>query len=123
MPVTLKNTSKRMRQFHLPKTCPGGTIIEQHRIVTDKHGVARYRPKKVMMPAVLTMLPGEVCSDLPDQVLASPQIKKALADPKDGLRLMKQTSPKPAAAPQPKPATAPKSEAKASTKTAKKAGE
>lgn len=99
MPVTLKNTSKRTRQFHLPKSCPGGTMIEQFRIVTDKHGVARYRAKKMRMPAVLTMAAGEVCKDLPDQVLASPQIKAALKDPKDGLRLMEQKSAKPPARP------------------------
>ena len=109
MPVTLKNTSKRSRQFHLPKSCPGGTMIQQWRIVTDKNGVARYRPKKMLMPAVLTMAAGEVCKDLPDQVLASPQIKAALADPKDGLRLMRQSKAKPAKA---KPAS-PKRTAKA----------
>ena len=112
MSVTLKNTSKRMRHFHLPASIPG-TLVEQYRLVTDKHGVTRYRKKKLMMPAILTMAAGEVCGDLPDQVLASKQIKTALADPKDGLRLMKQTR-TPAPAPTPKTSTA-----KGSTKSAK----
>lgn len=114
MSVTLKNTSKRMRTFHLPQSCDSEglrrTVIVQNRILTGKDGKERYRPKKMYMPPILTLLPGEVLSDLPDQVLKSKQLAKAIKDPKDGIRLMKH-DPDPAPAPaRVEPAAAPEPE-------------
>lgn len=128
MPVTLKNTSKRIRQFHLPKSCDGagmsGTTIHQHRLVQDKHGTARYRPKKMRMPPVLTLLPGEVLDGLPEQVLAAPDLKRAINDPKDGIRLMKMSVPKRSSTPpptaksdEPKPSSTSKRRYKSEAKT------
>ena len=121
MSVTLKNTSKRMRTFHLPLSCDSEglrrTVIVQNRILMGKDGKERYRPKKMFMPPVLTLLPGEVVSGLPDQVLHSKDLKKALNDPKDGLRLMKiepDSKPAPAKASAPAPAPAEKSAGSAS---------
>jgi hypothetical protein len=82
MPVTLINKQKRKRTFHLDHPAFAAqskamTVI----VVEEKREGGRY-PKRVRknVPGVLTLLSREKRHSLPDQILAVPAIKQAIAE-------------------------------------------
>lgn len=96
MPITLKNCSKRIMTFNLPRSVSFAgsrpAMIVQHTVKANAKGDVAMSQQEHVVPGVLTILPGEARADLPDQVLQCPQIKRAVKQPRSGLVLVRQAS-------------------------------
>lgn len=82
--VTLKNRARKILTFNLTHDCaapgldPNPTSFV--RLETNKKGEVLPKARQRVFPPVLTLMPDEEREGLPLQVLAVPEVKKAVAD-------------------------------------------
>jgi hypothetical protein len=90
--VTLRNGSRRIQVFNLPHEqycaddeCYCETREQQQRILDPQTGDYGMASLEKRIPGSITFLGGETKGDLPDSILACPDIKAALARTEDRL--------------------------------------